>query len=124
MLGIRLSGKAGGQVGASGGVLAALRLAIGVLMKDRLFIEKGCPHCSVIRAHLDVESAVRDDFRGSDGQEFLVFTSLSNEASIELLEKFGLAGKTMPGLLKHDGAVVENPNDILTYLKQQKMAVK
>lgn len=91
---------------------------------DRLFMEKGCSHCGAITAMLDMEAVARDDFRGPDGQEFLVFVSLSNSASIELLEKFGLAGRPMPLLLKADGEVIENPNKILGYLRQNKMTIK
>lgn len=125
MLCFLLFGASGRQIGGFGGSLTAMVLRIGKKMKaDRLFLEKGCPHCSVIRATLDMESAVRDDFRGSEGQAFLVFTSLSNDASIELLDKFGLAGKTMPVLVKHNGDIIDNPDIIATYLKQNRMAVK
>ena len=90
---------------------------------DRLFLEKGCPHCGAIRAVLNMGAVERDDFRGKDGQEFLVFSALSNAASTELLQKFDLAGKNMPVLVKGDGEVVEKPNFIIAHLKQNGMAV-
>ena len=91
---------------------------------DRLFLEKGCNHCGAITAVLNMEAVARDDFRGAAGQEFLVFVALSNQASIELLGKFGLAGKPMPLLVKANGDVVENPNVIIGYLRDNKMTIK
>jgi hypothetical protein len=89
---------------------------------DRLFIEKDCPHCGVIRAELSMEAVTRDDFRGRDGQKFFVFSSLSNEASLELLEKFGLAGKHMPILVTHEGEIRTDTNHILGWLRVNKMS--
>jgi hypothetical protein len=89
---------------------------------DRLFIEKNCPHCATIVAALVMEAAMNDAFRAKDGQAFHVFSSLSNAASIELLERFGLAGKHIPVLAIHTGEVFTAPNEILNYLQQQGMA--
>jgi hypothetical protein len=90
---------------------------------DRLFLEKDCPHCGVIRAELDMNAVTRDDFRGSDGQKFFVFSSLSNEASIDLLERFGLAGKFMPVLVTHAGEIRTDTNHILGWLRVNKMSI-
>ena len=89
---------------------------------DRLFLEKDCPFCGVIRAELDMKAAAADDFKGLDGQEFFVFSALSNEASKELLEKFGLAGKNMPVLICHDGEVRTDVQQIVAYLRKHKMS--
>ena len=89
---------------------------------DKLFIEKGCQHCGAVRAVLNMEAVERDDFHGKDGQEFLVFSALSNAASIELLDRFGLKGKSMPVLVTYTGEILEKPNQIITYLKQNGMA--
>ena len=89
---------------------------------DRLFLEKGCPYCDAIRAELDMQAAAADDFRGLDGQEFSVFSALSNAASKELLEKFGLAGKTMPVLVTCDGEVRTDVQHIIAYLRKHKMS--
>jgi len=91
---------------------------------DRLFLEKDCPFCGVIRAELNMHAATAADFRGLDGQKFYVFAALSNEASKELLEKFGLAGKTMPVLVTHDGEIRTEVDHILGYLRKHKMATK
>lgn len=91
---------------------------------DRLFLEKDCPHCGVIRAELAMDAVTRDDFRGPAGQKFFVFSALSNEASIELLERFGLAGKHMPVLVTHEGEVRTETNPILGYLRVNKMSSK
>jgi hypothetical protein len=90
---------------------------------DRLFLEKDCPHCGVIRAELNMDAVTRDDFRGSDGQKFFVFSSLSNEASIDLLERFGLAGKFMPVLVTHAGEIRTDTNHILGWLRVHKMSI-
>ena len=91
---------------------------------DRLFLEKDCPHCAVIRAELDMESVTRDEFRGPAGQKFFVFSSLSNEASLELLDKFGLAGHQMPVLVTHEGEIRVKINHILGYLRVNKMSTQ
>jgi hypothetical protein len=91
---------------------------------DRLFLEKDCPHCGAIRAELDMAAVTRDDFRGPAGQKFFVFSSLSNEASIDLLERFGLAGKFMPVLVTHDGDIRTDTNHILGYLRVNKMSTQ
>lgn len=87
---------------------------------DRLFIEKDCPHCGIIRAELDMDAVTRDDFRGTAGQKFFVFSALSNEASIELLERFDLAGKKMPVLVTYEGEVRTETNHILGWLRASK----
>jgi hypothetical protein len=93
-------------------------------MIARLFLEKDCPHCGIVRAALDMDAVVRDEFRGKAGQELLVFSALSNQASKELLSKFGLAGKFMPILQTHEGIMIDVPADIVAYLKVNGMAVR
>ena len=89
---------------------------------DRLFLEKDCPYCGVIRAELDMGAVTRDDFRGPDGQKFFVFSSLSNEASIEMMEKFGLKGVHLPVLVTHSGEIRTETDHILGYLRVKKMS--
>ena len=91
---------------------------------DRLFLEKDCPHCSAIRAELDMNAVSSDAFVGKDGQKFFVLSSLSNEASIDLLSKYGLSGKTMPVLVTHTGEVRTNLNQILGLLRVGKMSLR
>ena len=91
---------------------------------DRLFLEKDCPHCSNIRSELDMLAVTRDDFRGKDGQKLLVFSALSNEASIDLLDKFGLKGKNMPVLVTYNDETRTDPSHILGWLRAGKMTVK
>lgn len=89
---------------------------------DRLFLEKDCPHCGAIRAELNMSAVTRDDFRGSKDQRFFVLSALSNEASIDLLEKYGLAGKKMPVLVTCEGEVRTDTNHILGWLRANKMS--
>lgn len=89
---------------------------------DRLFLEKDCPYCGVIRATLNIKAATQDDFRGTEGQKLLVFSTLSNEASVEMLERFGFTGKFIPLLQTSDGDVLEDSEDIIRYLRDNGMA--
>ncbi len=89
---------------------------------DRLFLERDCPHCGTIRGAIDMDAVSKDDFRGPEGQAFHVFSSQSNQASLELLSKFGIEGKFMPVLVTHKKEVVEKPRKIVAYLKQNGMA--
>ena len=91
---------------------------------DRLFLEKDCPHCGVIRAELAMDAVSRDDFRGPAGQKFFVFSALSNEASIDLLSRFGLSGHNMPVLVTNDGEVRVETDHIIGYLRVNKMSTK
>jgi len=60
---------------------------------DRLFISSNCPDCAIIRAVLDMNAVMEDDFRGASGQKLHVYSALSNEATRELLDKYGLGEK-------------------------------
>lgn len=91
---------------------------------DRLFLEKDCPFCGVIRAELNMKAVTSDDFRGTTGQKFHVFSSLSNEASIEMLEKFGFAGKFIPVLETHEGEALTEVDQILAYLRTNGMSAE
>jgi len=90
---------------------------------DRLFLERDCPHCGAIKAALDINAVSDDDFRGKDGQELYVFASQSNRASIEMLSKFGLAGRPIPLLLTHEEVVITDEQEIVTHLSNQGMTV-
>ena len=90
---------------------------------DRLFMEKDCPDCGSIRAVLDMDAVTRDDFRGTAGQELRVFISMSNKASIEMMNKFGLKKELMPVLVTHEGKTVRKPNRILSLLRQNGMTI-
>lgn len=85
---------------------------------DRLFLEKDCPVCGAVRAELDMRAATAADFKGKDGQRLYVFSSLSNDASKELLDKFGLAGRTMPVLVTWEGEVRANIQQIIAWMRK------
>lgn len=89
---------------------------------DRLFIEKDCPHCGVIRAELNMNAVNSVDFKGKDGQSLRVFSTFSNEASKELLEKFGLAGKWMPVILTWEGEIRADTQQILAWMRKHGMS--
>jgi hypothetical protein len=64
-----------------------------------------------------------DDFRGKSGQELYVFASQSNAASIDLLQKYGLAGKQIPVLVTHEDVVLIQTVEIMAYLTAQGMTI-
>ena len=88
---------------------------------DKLFLEKNCPDCAVVRAALSMDAATENDFRGKSGQVFHVFSSLSGEATQELLTQFGLTGKVVPLLVTHSGDIIDKPGKIAVYLQEQGM---
>jgi hypothetical protein len=82
------------------------------MMIDRLFLSRNCPDCAAVRAELDMDAVMKDDFRGVAGQELRVYSALSNDATRELLDRFGLDTKDANGenlyytpiLIPHDGS--------------------
>lgn len=84
---------------------------------DMLFLERGCQHCGSVSAALNLEAVAKDDFRTPEGNEFLVYVSMSVRATQELLKSFGQAGKSVPLLVKANGELVEAPNKILAHLR-------
>lgn len=90
---------------------------------DRLFLEKDCPVCGIVRAELDMRAATAADFKGKDGQRLYVFAALSNDASKELLGKFGLEGKVMPVLVTWDGEVRTDVQLVLAWLRKHGMSL-
>jgi len=97
-------------------------------MIDRLFISKNCPDCAAVRAELDMEAVTQDDFRGTAGQELRVYSALSNDATRELLDKFGYDGKNgwyTPLLIPHDSSKPrQKVQNIITWLRENGMTEK
>lgn len=91
---------------------------------DRLFLEKDCPFCGVVRAELRMEAASSDAFRGLDGQKLLVFSALSNEAAKELLDKFGLSGRNMPVLVTWEGEIRADVQQIIAWMRARGISEK
>ena len=89
---------------------------------DRLFLEKDCPYCGVVRAELDMMAATAADFRGKDGQRLYVFSALSNEATKEMMDKFGLSGKAVPVLVTWEGEVRSDVQQVLAWLRKHGMS--
>jgi hypothetical protein len=89
---------------------------------DRLFLEKDCPYCGVVRAELDMRAATAADFKGKDGQRFYVFSALSNDATKEMLDKFGLSGKAVPVLVTWEGEVRTEVQQVVSWLRKHGMS--
>ena len=90
---------------------------------DRLFLERGCPMCGIVRAELDAERVSRPEYVGPDGQKVFVFGTLSEAASKDILSRFDLNGKVPPILVTHEGEVRTDLKRILAYLKSKQMTV-
>lgn len=88
---------------------------------DRLFISIGSMESGRVRAAIDFDAVVRDDFRGKDGQELRVFSALSGEAEKELLKLFRIEGKKAPILVTYDGAIIEESKNIILHLRRNGM---
>jgi len=95
-------------------------------MIDRLFISRNCPDCAAVRAELNMNAVMEDDFRGTAGQELRVYSALSNDAARELLDKFGLDEETYtPVLIPHDGSKPRvKLKNIIAWLHDNGMTVK
>jgi hypothetical protein len=91
---------------------------------DRLFLQKDCADCSVVRAELDMKRVVKDEFRGSSDQKLFVYMAVSTEAAIELLDCFDLGDKKTPVLQTYTGEVRTDVNHILGWLRANDMASK
>jgi hypothetical protein len=89
---------------------------------DRLFLERDCPTCGVIKANLSLAAATNDTFLGAEGQALFVFASQSNAASIDMMKAFGFPGKPVPFLATHDGVEIIELERITTYLNEQGMS--
>lgn len=90
---------------------------------DRIFLSRNCPECSVVRAQMDMNAVMDDDFRGKDGQCLYVFSALSDEATRELLDKFSLEQYYTPVLVTHDGRVLDKVKNILSHMTSNGMTV-
>jgi hypothetical protein len=90
---------------------------------DILLLERDCPTCGVIKATLSFDAMTDDEFRGKDGQEFLVIASQSNSASITLTTVFGHQAESVPLLMTHDGLVISDASEIKVRLEEQGMSV-
>jgi glutaredoxin-related protein len=91
-------------------------------MIDRLFLAINCPNCAIVKAELDYNNAVDDDFRGSEGQELMVFSAVSNAAARELLDKYEfLANVKTPVLLADSGQIINDPIKVIEYLRSNGM---
>ena len=91
---------------------------------DRIFVSRNCPDCAVVRAELDLNAVMEDDFQGTQGQKLHVFSALSDEATRELLDTFGHPDEFTPLIVTHDGQNLDKPKNIIGYLRQNGMAVK
>lgn len=85
---------------------------------DRLFMRSNCVECAKVRGEVDFTAVVDDDFEGSHGEELRVYSALSKNAAMELLERFGIEGSEMPVILTHDGAVVAKAKNVISHLRR------
>lgn len=90
---------------------------------DRVFLSRDCPDCAVVRAELDMNAVMEDDFRGTEGQKLYVFGALSSDSARELLDKYELQDFFTPVVQTHDGKKFFKVKNILSHLRQNGMTV-
>lgn len=88
---------------------------------ERLFLRTHCVECGKVRAALDFQGVVDDDFRGSHDEELRVYSALSTNAAEELLAQFGIEGVAMPVVVSHDGAVIDKAKNVILHLRRAGM---
>lgn len=91
---------------------------------DRLFLEKDCINSSAIRSELDMDAVTHDGYLGKSGQNFMVFSAMSKEASADLLGRYDLSDNDMPVLTTHTGEVRTNLMNILNWLRAERFSLK
>lgn len=88
---------------------------------DRLFLRSNCIECSKVRGEVNFTAVMDDEFRGKDGQELRVYTSLSQNGAKELLKTFGLKDRKVPVIVAYDGAVIEKAKNVIMHLRRSNM---
>ena len=88
---------------------------------DRLFLTTSCLKCAQVRAELDFNVVLDDNFRGKQEQELRVFTALSPASCEDLLSHFGIEGSSLPLIQSHDGIIVTKSKNIIMYLRRNGM---
>ncbi len=88
---------------------------------DRLFLTINNLESGRVRAAINFDAVMSDEFRGKADQELRVFTALSGAAETELLEAFQLKGKKAPILVTYDGAIIEDSKTIVMHLRRNGM---
>lgn len=63
-----------------------------------------------------------DDRKGPDGQFLNVIHSFSNDGARNLLDVFGLNNNHVPVLLTHKEEIIDDPDEIISYLKDNNLA--
>lgn len=89
---------------------------------DRLFLLYNQPESARVRAILDMDAVIDNEFDGKDGQKLLVLTALDEDAAKDLLEHYGFAEEKIPLLVVHDGEIHRSLKQIMLHLRDQGMA--
>jgi len=91
------------------------------MISDKLFLAWNCSNCTKIKAHIS-ESMFGDSIVGSDGQILTVVHTFSNNGARDILDVFGLENSYAPALLTHDNKIIDDPEEIISYLQNNGLA--
>lgn len=86
-----------------------------------LFLEKGCADCAPVFARLDSEKIAELEQSDDSDFEFHVVLSFTNNTTEELLGMFNLLGKHTPVLLRPDGSVTDDADEIIAEMERLKV---
>ena len=86
------------------------------MISDKLFLAWNCPNCSKIKSIIS-RSTFDDSMNGNDGQFLNVIHTFSNAGSRDILNTFELHDKCAPVLLTHNKKIIDDVEEIISYLK-------
>ena len=91
-----------------------------MIMSDKLFLAWNCNNCTKIKAH--ISESMFSDSVGTDGQILTVVHTFSNDGTRDILDTFGLDNSHAPVLLTHNDNIIDDPDKIISYLKDSGLA--
>lgn len=91
------------------------------MISDKLFLAWNCPDCTKIKSYIS-EAMFDDSVLGSNGQMLTVIHTFSNNGARDILDIFGLENNYAPVLLTHEENIIDDPDKIISYLKDNGLA--
>jgi len=91
-----------------------------MIVSDKLFLAWNCPGCAKVKSHV-TKPMLDDSIKGMDGQILTVIHTFSNDGTRDILDTFNLEDKYAPVLLTHNGEIFDDPDRIVSYLKDNNL---
>ena len=91
------------------------------MVSDKLFLAWNCTDCTKIKAYIS-DSMFDDSMKGPGGQILTVIHTFSNDGARDVLDIFGLEDKYAPVLLTYEEKVIDGPDEIISYLRDNGLA--